>query len=268
MERFIKGFISGLGAVSPGLSGSVLMVIFGIYIPTVESISNFFKEPQKSIEYLFPILGGIGLGVLVFSKLVNYFLIGYEMYTRYFFLGLVLGTVPLFLKEIKEEKLTEVNYLLILTSFLLGLALMFWGKELAPSITNFNFYKSILLGILIAASTIIPGIDSAVLLSALGLYNIYIAATSSLNFTILLPAIIGVGIGTIVFSFIMNHFLKKYKHNTFSVLFGLFVSIIPSVLNSPNTLSGNIYISYLLTLIGILFSYNFSKLEEKLSKNK
>ena len=31
MDRFFKGIIVGLGGVAPGLSGSVLLIIFGLY---------------------------------------------------------------------------------------------------------------------------------------------------------------------------------------------------------------------------------------------
>ena len=31
MKNFLKGIIVGIGGVSPGLSGSVLLIIFGLY---------------------------------------------------------------------------------------------------------------------------------------------------------------------------------------------------------------------------------------------
>ena len=41
--RIIQGALIGLGAVLPGISGGVLGVIFGIYKPIMELLSNPLK---------------------------------------------------------------------------------------------------------------------------------------------------------------------------------------------------------------------------------
>ena len=50
MERFLKGIIVGIGGVAPGLSGSVLLIIFGLYRKTLDALGNLltdFSRPQK-----------------------------------------------------------------------------------------------------------------------------------------------------------------------------------------------------------------------------
>ena len=42
--RIVQGALIGLGAVLPGISGGVLSVIFGIYKPIMELLSNPFKN--------------------------------------------------------------------------------------------------------------------------------------------------------------------------------------------------------------------------------
>jgi len=42
MIRFFKGIIVGLGGIAPGLSGSVLLVIFGLYEKAIEAIRYSF----------------------------------------------------------------------------------------------------------------------------------------------------------------------------------------------------------------------------------
>ena len=44
MLNFLKGIVVGMGGITPGLSGSVLLVIFGLYQKTVDSIGNLFKN--------------------------------------------------------------------------------------------------------------------------------------------------------------------------------------------------------------------------------
>lgn len=48
LVRMLQGMLIGLGAVLPGISGGVLCVIFGIYRPVMELLSN----PRK---YFLPI---------------------------------------------------------------------------------------------------------------------------------------------------------------------------------------------------------------------
>ena len=58
-----------------------------------------------------------------------------------------------------------------------------------------NYLQSFGLGIILAASTIIPGVDSAVVLSSMGLYEIFISAIHNLTFSVLIPAFVGGGLG-------------------------------------------------------------------------
>ena len=48
MKNFFKGIVVGLGGVAPGLSGSVLMVIFGLYQKTIEL--RLFDEKRQKIK--------------------------------------------------------------------------------------------------------------------------------------------------------------------------------------------------------------------------
>lgn len=103
MKTLLKGIIVGIGGIAPGLSGSVLLVILGLYQKALNAISTLFKNFKKNIAFLIPLIIGFGIGVLIFSKVVDFFLNNFEMQTRFTFLGLVLGTIPLFFKEVKRN---------------------------------------------------------------------------------------------------------------------------------------------------------------------
>ena len=100
MDRFFKGIIVGLGGVAPGLSGSVLLIIFGLYQKTLEALGSILKDFRKNLRFLAPLVAVMFLGVLLFSKLIDFFLNTYEMPTRFCFLGLILGTLPMVWKEV------------------------------------------------------------------------------------------------------------------------------------------------------------------------
>ena len=270
MRNFLKGIIVGIGGIAPGLSGSVLLVILGLYQKTINAIGTIFKDFKKNVAFLFPLFLGFGVGVIIFSKIVDFLLENYEMYTRFTFLGLVLGTIPLFYKEVKKEGFNKKYYIVMLISAIAGIALFSLNKDLFPVITDPNLFQSVLLGFAVAGSSIVPGVDSAVILSTLGLYELYVGSIADFNLSILIPAAFGLGIGVLVISFLMNKLLSKFYTVTFSIIFGLFLSIIPNVLNSSCVLGFNLssVIAIILVIIGFIFSYFLGDIKNNIAKIK
>ena len=270
MRNFLKGIIVGIGGIAPGLSGSVLLVILGLYQKTINAIGTIFKDFKKNVAFLFPLFLGFGVGVIIFSKVVDFLLGNFEMYTRFAFLGLVLGTIPLFYKEVKKEGFNKKYYIVMLISALVGISLFSVNKDLFPVITNPNLLQSVLLGVAVAGSSIVPGVDSAVILSTLGLYELYVSSLANFNLSILIPAGVGLVIGVLVISFLMNKLLSKFYTITFSIIFGLFLSIIPNVLNSSCVLGFNVasVISIIIMIIGFAFSYYLGDVKNNTAKLK
>lgn len=267
MKNFLKGIIVGIGGISPGLSGSVLLVILGLYQKTIEAVGTIFKNFKKNVLFLTPLFLGFGVGIVLFGKIINYLLENYEMYVRYAFLGLVIGTIPLFYKEVKNNGFSKKYYIYILISFIIGIFLSIFNKELFSNIINPNIFQSIILGIILAGSSIIPGIDSAVILSTLGLYELYVSSIANLNFYVLIPALIGLIFGALIISNLMKILLEKYYTVTFSIIFGLFISIIPNVLNEKCIIGFNIesIISFIIAILGFALSYYLGN--KKIKKN-
>ena len=270
MNNFFKGIIVGIGGIAPGLSGSVLLVILGLYQKTITAIGNLFKEFKKNIKFLIPLVLGFGIGIILFSKLVDYLLTNFEMYTRFAFLGLVLGTIPLFYKEVKKEGFNKKYYLVIFLSAIIGFCIFDFNKELFPVITNPNIFQSVLLGIAVAGSSIVPGVDSAVILSSLGLYELYVSSLANFDLSILLPAGIGLIIGALVISFLIHKLINKFYTMTFSIIFGLFLSIIPNVLNNSCILGFNInsIISIFILIVSFAISYFLGDINGNIEKLK
>jgi len=271
MRLFLKGIIVGIGAIAPGLSGSLLLVILGLYENVINSITTLFKKFKKNLMFLIPLGIGILLGIVTFSRLINFVLENYEIQTRLAFFGLLIGTIPLFYKEVKKNNdLNKKHFILMGIAFVLGLCLL-----LSPySITNsesINMFQSFLLGFIGIGATIVPGVSGTAVLSVLGLYDNWLDLTSLNNIIlgVYISAGIGVVIGGFLLLFLIKKLLKKNYTATFSVLFGFFLSIIPGVLKCSrgNYISlGNNLVTYIgigLFVIGILASYLFGKLKKE-----
>ena len=255
---FLKGILAGIGGIAPGLSGSVLLVVLGLYERTVHAIGTLFLDFKQNIRFLVPLVAGFGVGILLFSKVVDFLLLHCELYTRYAFLGLILGTIPLFFREVKKKGFRPIRHVPVMVlAALLGIFVFSDSRGLFPVRTEATLFQSVLLGVCVAGSSIVPGVDSAAILSALGLYELYVGALADINLQILLPAAVGLAAGAIVISILMNLLLRNAYTMTFSVIFGLFLSIVPHVLNGscvPATVPQGLFAA-VLVLVGCGVSY-------------
>lgn len=257
IKTFLKGIVAGIGGVAPGLSGSVLMVLMGIYERTVECLGSIFKNFRKKAAFLVPLLLGMLVGVLLFSRVIDLALTHYELATRYAFLGLVLGTIPLFFAQTRKKGIRVYHYLLMALSALGGFFLFGMHGNVFPTVTEPTILQSMLMGVAVGLSSIVPGVDSSVILAALGFYELYVRSLAELNFAVLLPELVGLAVGAVATSALMNALLKRCYSATFAVLFGLFVSMIPSMLNESCAIRsvGDAAVAGICTVVGFCVSY-------------
>ena len=273
---YLKGAITGIGAVSPGLSGSVIMVILGLYTKTVDTIARLLpdlrdlQKTKNNLLFLAPLMFGMLTGIILFARAISFALDNFEIQTRLASLGLLIGTIPLFYYEVKRKrKLETYHFALAAIGFAIGIAI-FAFVDPAYHSGDLNFFQAFTLGFAGISATVIP-INGAALLSAFGLYGSWLDLTSLSNFSLslYLPAGIGVIVGGFTLAIIVSRLLKRYYTATFSVLFGLFLSIIPSVLRSDGghwiALDANAatYVGATLLVIGIFASYKLGGLSQK-----
>lgn len=102
---FIAAMIAISAMVLPGISGSTLLLIFGLYIPIINAIKEML---HLNISY-FPILVVFGFGIitglLTTIKVIKKSLEKYRSQTIFFILGLMLGSIyPVILGPTTLEK--------------------------------------------------------------------------------------------------------------------------------------------------------------------
>ena len=125
---FIAAMIAICAMVLPGISGSTLLLIFGLYVPIISAIKEFL---HLNFAY-FPILVVFGLGVitgiLTTIKLIKKALEKYRAQTIYFIVGLMVGSIyPVILGpttlEVPQAALSLKTFSIIF--FLIGGAVIF-----------------------------------------------------------------------------------------------------------------------------------------------
>ena len=118
IQELIKGIIVGIAKIIPGLSGAVILISFNLYDRAIQAITHFFENPKKNFFFLLNLSLGIIIGIVLFSKIIIYFLTKYYLYTTTLFLGLIIGGIPTIIKEIPKRK---NNNFLVLISFIVML---------------------------------------------------------------------------------------------------------------------------------------------------
>ena len=274
---FIKGFIMGIANVIPGVSGGTLAVILGVFKDFVGSISNIFKSFKKSVLFLLPIVLGMGVAVVASSKLIETCLNYYPLATILFFVGLILGGVPILFNKIKGEMKSIPNYIIfiIMFSFILLFTFVISGEKNVElvSLTFIDYILLFIVGALASASMVIPGISGSMVLMTVGYYNSILATVSDIfnfenfwhNVSILIPFGLGVVIGILLIAKLITFLLNKLEVKTYFAIFGfIFSSLI--VIFFKNNINFNI-IEFIIGLVlmvgGFLISYFIAKFNKE-----
>lgn len=90
---FVVGMIAISAMILPGISGSTLLLIFGLYVPIITGIKETLHLNLAYIPVLFVFGLGILTGIALVIKLVKKALEKYRSQTIYLILGLMVGSI-------------------------------------------------------------------------------------------------------------------------------------------------------------------------------
>lgn len=254
---FGKGVLIGAGAILPGISSGVLCVIFGIYEKLLDSVLNFFTDIRKNFKFLFPIvLGGVA-GIILFSKILQFLLYKYPLQTKSIFIGLILGGVVLLFKEMnKKEKFEIKNLLYLFISLAVGIAIVYIENKLGvEEIENVNSVYLVISGFLMSIGIVVPGVSNTIILMLLGVYSLYLSSVSTLYLPVLIPMLIGVILGSLLFMKIIKYLLDKFYIQTMFLIIGFTLGSI--LILFPEIVSLKEIVIF---IVCILFGYYIMKL--------
>src|SRR5690625_5145324 len=100
-KNLYRGFIMGGTDVIHGVSGGTIAVVLGIYDRLIAAINGIFsKDWKKHLGFLIPLGIGIVTAIFTLAHLMEWLLIYYPGPTFYFFLGLIIGVLPLLFREV------------------------------------------------------------------------------------------------------------------------------------------------------------------------
>ncbi len=269
----IKGFLIGVANIIPGVSGGTLAITLGIYEKLIGAISHFFKNLKENIKFIIPIGIGAVLSILLLSRVISFCLDKYTLATILFFIGLILGGIPLLNKKIKGHYKNVSNIIIFLLSFGFVIALSVLKGENVVSFANMNIINYIMLflvGVVAAATMIIPGVSGSFVLMLLGYYKPIVDTIGALtkfnniwqNIMILVPFGIGVLVGIVAISKLLEFLFKKYEVKTYFGVMGFITASIITIFTGAEGLVFSIpqlLIGLMLLGIGFTAAYKLGE---------
>ena len=269
----IKGIVIALANIIPGVSGGTLMITLGVYEQIIDIISHPFKNLKNNWKFILFIGIGVVLGVLGFSKLISYCLDKFPLATPLFFIGLILGGLPLLFRKGKvKENIKISNIVIFLITF--GIVLLFTflksGESIVTITTDFKGITLLfLVGMVAASSMIIPGISGSFMLMLLGYYKPIIDTISNLtkfnnlwdNLKILIPFGIGIVVGIVLVAKLIEYLLKKFEIKTYFGVIGFVLASIIAIIVPLFKVNFNVVeliVGLILMTIGSLATFKIS----------
>ena len=220
---FFSGVLIGIANLIPGISGGTISVIVGIYDELIIALSDFFSAPLRNREAtsLLTIVSlGVICGIYFFSGLIDTLITMYTFSTVLFFIGLIVGSIPMLCRNNRYMKPTILRIGSFLITFM-GMLLLTWNTSIALTQTTLSPWKLILSGGLAAGSMIIPGISGSFILVMLGTYRSILQAIRVGDLEIIGWVLLGSLIGIILVSKILAKLIKKFRPVTHYAILGL-----------------------------------------------
>lgn len=263
-RNIYRGMLMGTSDLVPGVSGGTIAVILGIYDRLIAAVNGIFsREWKKHIGFFIPLIIGIGLAILLLSQGIHWLLNHYNTPTLYFFLGLIIGVIPFLFREAGHKENFKLQHygLMMISGILVASLAMFnegnpeaWGSSISTLQMIFLFFA----GWLASMAMILPGISGSLLLLLVGVYPTIIQAIKEFQVGRMFVFGIGVIIGLLVMSKVIQWIFTHYPSHTYAVIIGLvFGSVVVLFPGMPSL----VLLSFVGFIGGLIAAYILGRVE-------
>lgn len=242
----LKGMAMGAADVVPGVSGGTIAFISGIYEELLGSISNVNLKLIKTLKneglkaawnqvngsFLLALFIGIFISIISLARTIKWLLENEPVLLWSFFFGLVLASIIYIGKQVKKW-----NFKIILF-FILGIAFGYIITVIPstnPADSDFLFL--VFAGAIASCAMILPGISGSYILLLIGVYPIVMTAITNKDLKVISSIGIGVIVGLLSFSKLLNWLFSNYKNEMLIVLTGIMLGSLNKVWPWKETVS-------------------------------
>ena len=267
LKLFIKAFIVGASMMVPGVSGGSMAMILGEYDRLIDSVPGLFSREKRraSFLYLAVFCTAAVIGIVLAAKPLEMLISRYSVIVMYFFLGAVIGTIPMMFRKAKSQGFDVASVLFVLAGILLVLSIELVPEGLFVLSLEMNFLSLLaqfLIGAVVSVGLVLPGISTTYLLLVLGLYEPVLSAVSSGDFLSLVPVCIGGLAGILALTKLLQVAMQRYPKPSFMMILGFLLGSVREIY--PGIPSGiGIPVALVLFVAGCIIVYKLSEFEER-----
>ena len=281
--RMLCGAFLGISVIAPGISGSIMAVMMGIYDDLINIISNPFKKFKRNFFYLLPMVLGAVASMLLLIKALDFLFENYTVPAYLLFMSLIAGSIPTVIDEARQEPIKKKYFIGTVLAFAFALTIGILGKSnVAVAIDTANT-TSIAMKIYLPACgavagmmSMVPGMSISMLLMMFGIYEPLLSLATGLMspdrwFTAAWfgealtvgTVVLAFLVGMVLFSNITKRVFKKWHSLGFLMVLGFMSGSIVSIF--PGLPKGllNWVLSLVAIAIGLGISYLFKVLGKK-----
>ena len=197
MKKFLYGilcgFCLGISVFAPGISGSVMAIILGIYDKLLDIVANPLRNFKKNVKFLFPMGIGAVISFILFVVLFSYLFETYEKATYMLFIGLIAGNLPVVYKEARQVKF---RWYFVVGTVLTAVFACYMGILSNLTVAPESAAETVgllhlgVVGGVAGFVSIIPGMSVSMILIVMNAYETLLAAVKNLD--ILTMGVVGV----------------------------------------------------------------------------
>ena len=235
LYKFVAGFFMGVAEITPGISGATIAGLFNVYKDFLSSLTAFSQNPKDitfekfirnlNINFLFPLLTGMGIAIYLASFLIDFLITNYLFFFK-IFLSIVM-IIAVVKNTFIDHKWNETMKYLI--SFTIGIVVASIISMTLLSLNFENYFMLGLAGFFAFSAFLLPGISGSLVLVMLGVYPLVIESIKSLDFIAIAPLLFGF---LLSFLFLPKQIVRGFIDNEEKVkmLFsGLITGSVPAV---------------------------------------
>jgi putative membrane protein len=234
--------VVGLANIIPGVSGGTMMVAMGIYDKLIASLTHLRSQFKKSLQFLLPVLFGAALAILILARVFEYLLGTFPIETNFAFCGLIVGSLPFIYKHVQDKLISPSMVICFAVFFVLVGGMAFLNEDGSSakvlSLSAGGILILFLIGVIAAATMVIPGVSGSMVLMLLGYYEPVLALVNDFidalrafdmsaliyNTMLLIPFGLGVLIGIFAIAKVIEILLKKWPYQSYWAIIGLIVA--------------------------------------------
>lgn len=281
--RMLCGAFLGISVIAPGISGSIMAVMMGIYDELITIISNPFKNFKKNVVYLIPMCIGALASIVLLIQALDFLFTYYTVPAYLLFMSLIAGSIPTVVGEAKKGKIKAKYFVGVALALAFALSIGFLAKaDIAVAVDTTNTASTAMriylpiCGFVSGMMSMMPGMSVSMLLMMFSVYepllhlvtgildfNTWFTSGWWLSVLTVVTVALAFLVGMVLFSNITKRVFEKHRSLAFLMVLGFMSGSIISIFPGLPADVLNWILSVVAVAIGLTVSYVFKILGKK-----